>query len=578
MKKILSVLVLLSLTISFLAADDSFLYMDGKAVVGKEGELPKGLFAKAAGYLPGDIVSVTNPMNGETLDLLNLGAPDPALSSIILISKEAAKDLGISGEGIMQIKLSSRRGSFDESASGVGILSGSFSYSVAEKEEPSSKKSIEASEEPVAVEPSANKEDLLSESSLSESSLSEALPLKEVASAPDEDAVSEVQAAIISEEPEEEKAELAANAFNSREPIADNGMEDVVALEPSEENVEFFDAHDSGGELIAVLEPNAINEELVPEKVEAPKTVTASDDFFGEEIAVQEPEQIEYALVAESVPSLTTETLVEKGLPLEVAKAEEKAEEKKIVQEDIEETVAIIIPTNPNGAPETDFAGEEVVAVEPGEKSEEEIAHVEPEAKLNLSPVVPEEDKPAESVKPEERVTDENRIVESDNAAESVIALEPEEEIAQVKEEPEKEETKKEEPLKIEVRESEDEEYTPITLVPTENQVPPSSPKQEEKAEKEPEVKKTVSEAEPSIASEMSLEKGKYYVQIATVTDYSSAASFVEKYSKYPIVIVRNPSGTYKILAGPLSVDEYGVVLERFKSYGYKDAFVKRPR
>ena len=34
----------------------------------------------------------------------------------------------------------------------------------------------------------------------------------------------------------------------------------------------------------------------------------------------------------------------------------------------------------------------------------------------------------------------------------------------------------------------------------------------------------------------------------------------------------------YQVLVGSLSMDEYGTVLNRFKSYGFKDAFVKKIR
>ena len=31
-----------------------------------------------------------------------------------------------------------------------------------------------------------------------------------------------------------------------------------------------------------------------------------------------------------------------------------------------------------------------------------------------------------------------------------------------------------------------------------------------------------------------------------------------------------------QMLVGPLTMDEYAVVLERFKSYGFKDAFLRK--
>ena len=103
MKKILIAVIAISLAVIFVAADDSFLYLDGKASVGREGDLPKGLFVKASGYLPGDNVSVTNPVTGATLELLNLGSVDSSSGSIVLLSKEAADGLGLSSDSSFSI-------------------------------------------------------------------------------------------------------------------------------------------------------------------------------------------------------------------------------------------------------------------------------------------------------------------------------------------------------------------------------------------------------------------------------------------------------------------------------------------
>ena len=58
----------------------------------------------------------------------------------------------------------------------------------------------------------------------------------------------------------------------------------------------------------------------------------------------------------------------------------------------------------------------------------------------------------------------------------------------------------------------------------------------------------------------------------------NASIEIVNKYSKnYPITIVPMAGGIRKqIMVGPLSVDEYAVVLERFRSYGYKDAFLRK--
>jgi hypothetical protein len=50
---------------------------------------------------------------------------------------------------------------------------------------------------------------------------------------------------------------------------------------------------------------------------------------------------------------------------------------------------------------------------------------------------------------------------------------------------------------------------------------------------------------------------------------------------KYPIALVPSTSAKsaeYQVLIGPLNVDEYGAVLERFQSNGFKDAWAKQIR
>ncbi len=70
----------------------------------------------------------------------------------------------------------------------------------------------------------------------------------------------------------------------------------------------------------------------------------------------------------------------------------------------------------------------------------------------------------------------------------------------------------------------------------------------------------------------------KYYIQLATYKDIKNIDSILTAYSeKYPFALVNSSviSDAYQVLIGPLNKDEYTVVLERFKSYGYKDAFLR---
>ena len=76
------------------------------------------------------------------------------------------------------------------------------------------------------------------------------------------------------------------------------------------------------------------------------------------------------------------------------------------------------------------------------------------------------------------------------------------------------------------------------------------------------------------------LKKGYWYVQAALLSEPLNIEQFVSKYAEnYPICLVPLSNGRgYQVLVGALGMDEYGTVLNRFKSYGFKDAFVKRIR
>ncbi|MCH5288358.1 MAG: hypothetical protein J1E32_00410, partial [Treponema sp.] len=96
--------------------------LDGRALVADAGTMPKGLFARTVGYLPGDSVSVTNPATGSTVDVLVLGAVDPSEGVAILLSPEAAEQLHIKKNANVQVKITKRTGSLDETVSGTAVL------------------------------------------------------------------------------------------------------------------------------------------------------------------------------------------------------------------------------------------------------------------------------------------------------------------------------------------------------------------------------------------------------------------------------------------------------------------------
>jgi len=72
------------------------------------------------------------------------------------------------------------------------------------------------------------------------------------------------------------------------------------------------------------------------------------------------------------------------------------------------------------------------------------------------------------------------------------------------------------------------------------------------------------------------LERGKYYVQVAAMS-----AELVENALKqidrgYAPVVFKGTDNLYRIMIGPLNQGESAAVLSRFKSIGYKDAFVRK--
>ena len=98
--------------------------LDGRAVVADEGVLPKGIFAKTVGYLPGDSISVTNLLNKSTVEVLVIGAIDPSEGVAILLSPEAAKLLGLEKGADSVVKITKRSGQLDEAVAGTAVIGG----------------------------------------------------------------------------------------------------------------------------------------------------------------------------------------------------------------------------------------------------------------------------------------------------------------------------------------------------------------------------------------------------------------------------------------------------------------------
>ncbi|GHV70189.1 hypothetical protein AGMMS49928_17010 [Spirochaetia bacterium] len=76
-----------------------------------------------------------------------------------------------------------------------------------------------------------------------------------------------------------------------------------------------------------------------------------------------------------------------------------------------------------------------------------------------------------------------------------------------------------------------------------------------------------------------SLEKGKWYVQLGLFAQAENAENVLTRIGKqYPRAVQNTGSGTsprYHVLVGPVNKGESAALLQRFKSQGYKDAFLR---
>lgn len=520
MKKFLSGILFLLISVFIFA--DSSASVEGVIEVAGKDDLPAGYFGKAAGYLPGDSVSITNPNTGITLQILNLGTLDASGGIAILISEESAKSLGIERNSGVKVKLAPRSGYFDETVSGNAVLD--------EKTLPAAK------EEPVS----------------------------------DVSAEPAVQAG------PEAASQPAENAAVSVEPAAPVAVAGVPLIADTEDNAEEENAE------VAAVEDEA---ETPVDEIDSEDETDFSDEEKLSAEPVEEEVSADDEPSVESVEEETEPVIVEAPAPTEECEVpEEPYEDYESVEDGFLESKEAV--EQPSPAEESEV---EAVTVEEPDPIEEETEDLPEEENAEL--VIVEEPQEEEPETPNEDETEEEAVtveepspIEEDSAAEEnqmEEVSEPEEVVAEPNAEPEAQSS----------GESESSNYAPIVLVPSEPEspeppvdasienepieiVPVESVPEEKKSE--PETLQTeypVSIQDYVVSSESALVSNCYYIQIATMGNIKNIENILVKYSKYPVSLI--PAGkNYRVLVGPLSVDEYGAVLAKFKNAGFKDAFV----
>ena len=536
--------------------------LDGRAIVVDEGVFPSGLFAKTVGYLPGDIISVTNITGDATIDILVIGALDPSEGVAIMLSPEAATAIGMDKEANNIVKIT-KRSNQDERVYGSAIIARQDgnttipAVTVPDNEVPAKEESF------ANVEPATENEFNVGnqETTIDNSEADDETP--EVI----EDVADDNSEGVIVEE-----------INNGEEYVPDEEWEDDSYEETDDSDDEYSEdiyednneVEDSENDKVEELEEEIKEEEIAAEEYEEeylPEEDVEAEEYTEDDYIPEDDDITDYEEETE------TDDFDEDYIETEVADDYDDVIEEEYTEEDIPADEEFI-------EEEFDEDAEEVLEVEDESEAEIEDPIEEEFEEFEEEIIEDEEELPVEEL-PEEQLSEEEFIEEPEEIEEEVL----EDEI-----------------------QDDAEEYDAIVLVPAEENISSVIEKTEsleaenevveeivEETEVAEEIEEVILEEVQQIVEETKtvetntsyskyvvpnmsdLKKGSYYIQIAVLKSDENILEVTNKYGKkYPLTIVPNADGTKKVMVGPLCVDEYGTVLERFKSYGYKDAFTRK--
>lgn len=486
--------------------------LDGRAVVAPEGAMPKGVFAKTVGYLPGDSISVTSLSAKKTVDILVIGSIDSSEGVAILLSPEAAELLGLSKDANNVVKITKRSGQLDEAVAGTAVIGGKV-------------ENDESDFEP---------EEIVSESE------------NAAGAEEDSESVEEISA---------EKAEGGEKDDYAEETVEPEPVETVEAAENPAPETE--------------IEPEVIDE-AVPHDSEDLENSGAESS---EEAVPSEPLESAEEIPEDKVPSKEDSVEPEKIDATDAPEEDELSENSGEIPVPVEECPEEVEP-------------DEKLEPEEGDELSESVEKIE----VTDEPAAEEPEPAKESVSVDDDVVSETPFEEESVSADELPEINAE------NSEPVENERPDAGPIS---EENSEESYEPIVLVPAESNPPESTGKPAEVYKNEVSAKpaenaenkekERASEGKKPGASKKSLEKykvsslkelesGKYYIQIAVLADENNLKDTVSKFEKqYPVTLVPLASGkATQVMIGPLGMDEYGAVLNRFKKSGYKDAFLRK--
>lgn len=527
--------VLLVCSVFFAAANPS---LDGRAVVAESGIFPAhGIYGKAAGYLPGDIVIVTNHATGFSIEVMILSSADASEGIAIVLSPEAAEKLKIVRGKDAYVKIQKRQ--------------------------------------PIAYEKAVRTENQNPVKTLSEDPDKNASKLMEQ--------TPEIGKRVFDLARIKEEENAAAEQDSSAEVLSP--QETAAAEAPNDEELLLADALEESEDLLPADVAEAETEEyiIIPEDSDLPEEIAQFDRESEAEIPHEDNSDTEVASETETIPEIPF--LFEQDLPETAyadtdaaqnetefaADAEAFADEINVFEENISPEIAeaqedAAVPPSAETLPEEKSAVsattpdiiETPVNPQPFISAGDMIAVLEPasenpppadEAFSAYEKIIAELSSPTELSAPEQFAAEEKTAAEYSAEIKAENAV-------QVSEKPE--------------------DSVPIAAasdiggsdIGTDENPPP--------AETAPRGK-----YDAITYSELSeLQHDNYYVQIATMREESNIDSLVQKYgSNYPMNLIKLNGGRgYQVLVGPLNDDEYEVILARFRQRGFEDSFVRKIR
>ncbi|MDE7383337.1 MAG: SPOR domain-containing protein [Treponemataceae bacterium] len=521
--------------------------IDGRAVVAEDGIMPKGIFAKTVGYLPGDSISVTNLAKKSTVDILVIGALDPSEGIAILLTPEAADLLGMDKKKNNVVKVTKRSGQLDETVSGTAVIGDVIDddFDVEETERVEIAEVTENAEVIESVEVTENTEE---EIEYEESPFVAVAEETEAEPEEEEDFEEDLYVPFESEE----SFEFEYVYEPSTEDTVEEEFEEIVeitAVENTEEPVfEKIEENDDFASEKSYVASEKVDEDDLLEYGFVPYENFDEDDVVAavyEEIEPVFDEYVEedYIEYIESEKSEVASKSFDEDAPPQYVRVEDDVD-------DFDESVSSVLFEEVEEDEEIAYSPEPVsdVYVVENESPDEECEIEENIESYDAIVLVP-----ANPKTPEEPVEyDAEELVPLNETSVTFEAVSDEAEVALGEE--------------------------GIVLVPLVDEE-----MRAESAIEESGVTQIVEDFafDAYMVSDLKfLESGKYYVQIAIYNDNVNIRGVLDKYSEnYPMVIVPTASGkANQVMVGPLNIDEYGTVLNRFKSYGYKDAFLRKIR